>query len=668
MKLKSLIYTLFVLVAFPFIVYECKNYPDSLKGSLLMMSKENRQKFTKVFEHFSSPNDTLKLKAAYFLVENINGLGHFEGKQISDYNIIFDILANKPPDYRENLPWYANGVNTLFDSLQNIYGPMNFRNLHFVKDVDIFTVEGFIKYIDEAFEAWKNPWSRDIVSFDDFCNYILPYRNFNEPLEPWREMFTEKFKWTLDSIKQYNDIIDFARLLNRNSELKYSDGFGRYIVSIAPSLLLKAKYGACTDNSNYKSMIMRSFGIPVAIDYLPQYGNDHNTHCWNSVMDRNGNFVSFEEALNDINAHVAYKYKIGKVYRKSFSKNIKIEKIQEDTKGDVPPTFSESKFFDVTSQYVAVTNVKLQLKNIPKNTKYVYLGVFNDAGWTAIDYAEIIDNQYASFTNLGRDVMYLSFYFIEGKQIPAYLPFKISNKGTIQYIEPQKETVKVRLTRKYYMHRRKVNWLECLKNGRFEGANKPDFSDATTLAKINEIPGEHFEEVASESNSTFKYLRFIFSSKELTLPYDGDGASIGEIEFINPAGQIIKGFPVGSAGRKYNPYVPELCFDKNPETFFEDARSNSTEKQVGLKLKSPESVAKIRFIGRNDMNSIQIGDVYELHYWNNKTFASIGNKTALDTIVEFDHVPKGAILWLKDLSRGKEERIFTWEGDKQVWW
>ena len=403
------------------------------------------------------------------------------------------------------------------------------------------------------------------------------------PLNPGVKCLLKSSNGYRIPIIENDDIIDIARKLNRNSELKYSDGFGRYIVSIPPSLILKAMYGACTDNSNYKAMIMRSFGIPATIDYLPQYGNDHNTHYWNSVMDRNGNFVSFEEALNDINAFVAYKYKISKVYRKTFSKNIKIEKVLEDTKGDVPQTFKEPKFFDVTQQYVAVTNVKIQLNNIPKNTKYVYAGVFNDAGWTAIDYAEIIDNKYAIFNNLGRDVLYLPLYYTNGKEIPASLPFTISKKGYIKYIEPQKETRKVKLTRKYYMHRRKINWLECLKDGRFEGANKPDFSDAITLAKIKETPGEHFEEMSSSSNLSFKYLRFIFSEEELKLPYDGDGASIGEIEFITPSGNILKGSPIGSVGRKYNPYTPKLCFDKNPQTFFEDARPNINVKICRLK-------------------------------------------------------------------------------------
>jgi hypothetical protein len=32
------------------------------------------------------------------------------------------------------------------------------------------------------------------------------------------------------------------------------------------------------------------------------------------------------------------------------------------------------------------------------------------------------------------------------------------------------------------------------------------------------------------------------------------------------------------------------------------------------------------------------------------------------------HVPKNSVLWLRDLTKGREERIFTYENGKQVWW
>lgn len=36
--------------------------------------------------------------------------------------------------------------------------------------------------------------------------------------------------------------------------------------------------------------------------------------------------------------------------------------------------------------------------------------------------------------------------------------------------------------------------------------------------------------------------------------------------------------------------------------------------------------------------------------------------------LEYDNVPDNALLLLRNLTKGKEERIFTCEDGKQVWW
>jgi len=70
---------------------------------------------------------------------------------------------------------------------------------------------------------------------------------------------------------------------------------------------------------------------------------------------------------------------------------------------------------------------------------------------------------------------------------------------------------------------------------------------------------------------------------------------------------------------------------------------------------------------RNDMNAIQPGDEYELLYWNGG-WKSLGRKIADSTTLQYDNVPYNALFWLKNHSSGREERIFTYENGKQVWW
>jgi hypothetical protein len=58
---------------------------------------------------------------------------------------------------------------------------------------------------------------------------------------------------------------------------------------------------------------------------------------------------------------------------------------------------------------------------------------------------------------------------------------------------------------------------------------------------------------------------------------------------------------------------------------------------------------------------------YELFYWDN-AWISLGVKTATSSSITYDEIPGNALLWLRNLDEGKEERIFTLVDGKQVWW
>jgi hypothetical protein len=82
----------------------------------------------------------------------------------------------------------------------------------------------------------------------------------------------------------------------------------------------------------------------------------------------------------------------------------------------------------------------------------------------------------------------------------------------------------------------------------------------------------------------------------------------------------------------------------------------------------PVRIEKIIYLPRSDDNNIRMGDEYELFYWSENGWRSLGKQKAKDIKLRFDHVPDNALLWLRDLTRGSEERIFTYANDQQVWW
>ena len=63
-----------------------------------------------------------------------------------------------------------------------------------------------------------------------------------------------------------------------------------------------------------------------------------------------------------------------------------------------------------------------------------------------------------------------------------------------------------------------------------------------------------------------------------------------------------------------------------------------------------------------------MGHQYELFYWGRYGWVSLGKQQAENIKLTWQNAPANALYWLRDLTAGKEERIFTYENGQQVWW
>ena len=154
----------------------------------------------------------------------------------------------------------------------------------------------------------------------------------------------------------------------------------------------------------------------------------------------------------------------------------------------------------------------------------------------------------------------------------------------------------------------------------------------------------------------YRYLRYIGPN--------GSYCNINELVFYDEKGQQIKGKMIGTEGQPWASV--EKVFDGDILTGF-DAVSPDGH-WVGLQPYSPSRVGKIRFIPRNDGNGVEIGDEYKLYYWHNDGWEEIANMKATRNELVFHKMPKGGLYVLRDMTKGHEERIFTYENGEQVWW
>lgn len=387
-------------------------------------SGKNKIELEKVLNHYKRPKDSLKLKAAYFLIGNMDGQCYAKAKLVdtSGNRVKFNVL-----DY----PNYKTMV-VAWDSVEKQIGSIDYTRDTLIYDINIITAKYLIENIDLAFTAWQKPWARQL-SFDQFCEYVLPYRDSNEPLEPWRKRMFKRYSWVQDSMVDKTNPIEACILINNEirSWYKFDPLFYRHPTDLGLSEMEEYKRGRCEDMTNLALYAMRSQGVPVMSDYTPAWPNTGNNHAWNATLTKGGKVVIFMGGLDN-----PYEYKLGnkkaKVYRKTFGRQKNSLAMIKPAYEKVPGWLASSHYADVTKDYIPVSNVNIKLqKPKPDSVNYAYLYVFNSGEWKAIHWGKIIGDS-VTFIDMGKDIAYLPCYYKEGNYLPAGNQFILKKDGTVK--------------------------------------------------------------------------------------------------------------------------------------------------------------------------------------------------------------------------------------------
>ena len=193
--------------------------------------------------------------------------------------------------------------------------------------------------------------------------------------------------------------------------------------------------------------------------------------------------------------------------------------------------------------------------------------------------------------------------------------------------------------------------------GEFQGSNTKDFSKATTLFTHKGFTyGCWYEQKIETSVERYKYLRYIGSK--------GSYCNVNEIAFFNSYGKKLTGKIIGTEGTEKQ--GKETVFDGDVLTGFNGTGPDGN--WIGLELSEPSDVAIIGYMPRNDGNTIEVGDKYQLLVYNKGEWDMLARICANETKLVLKNMPSGGLYLLKDITKGKEERIFTYENGKQVWW
>lgn len=639
--------TMFVII----LLTGCSNINNKHLELALQTAGDNRQELEKAIYHYKG--DEQKEKAAKFLIQNMFGKYYPEGKEINQFHLFIDSLYQI-----EQEEYDQQTINKTYRTKYNQQRSSTKRQA----DLQQLNADFLINQIDQAFQVWQKPWNKHI-SFDDFCEWILPYRVGNELPEMWRESYYNTFSGLLtDSISTARDAC--IAINNKLIQLPihiFTD-FPKP-ADIKPSSLIHIKFGLCGDYTNLAVYAMRSVGIPVSTGFIPHWGRGNKNHSFNLLHGEDGCIYDFAGGEQNPGDHLIRFKDIPKVYQKTYSIQQNSLMMINASKEEIPTFFKNPFIKDITEHFPFIhpQTISIPLTKGKTQNQYAYLCVFDPQGWFPVDWGKI-SNKKVTFEHVGPDIMYQVASYENSALQPLSSPFSVDSTGKVTTYECLKEKANLHLERKYREPKQLAAIPPAFVGGKFQGSDQADFQKAEDLYTFTDIPNFKYTTIEVNPKKSYKYYRYL-SSPNIR-------GNMAELEFYDTNSQkILTGEIIGTDSTSiYNPHATKYnVFDGDPLTFFHTRDSMSW---VGLALPKPAHINKIRYIIRNDDNGIRKNNLYELFYIDESgQWASAGKQTAdRDDLLIYEQIPQGTLYWLRNYTRGKEERIFTYEDGKQVWW
>jgi hypothetical protein len=165
------------------------------------------------------------------------------------------------------------------------------------------------------------------------------------------------------------------------------------------------------------------------------------------------------------------------------------------------------------------------------------------------------------------------------------------------------------------------------------------------------------DKISVSPDRPYRYWRYMSPN--------GSYGSIAELAFFTADTVRINGSPISSTN---DAGAIARAFDNDWLSNFETGQADGN--WIGMDMGSPKTAAYVRIVPRGDDNDIHPGDVYEMRYWNaDNEWTSCGTQTAEGNTLHYDNIPKGALMWVSNYTRGMDERPFLIDDDGNVvWW
>lgn len=631
----------------------------------LKAAGKNKTELKAVLKHYRTVDkDPEKLKAAKYLIANMPA--HYSYRDTAAINRYYsqalEILGTGPsPDWQRD---------TLRQISDRDYAGIS---SDVISDIEVMTSKYLIYNIDNAFSKWKTQFWAKHLSFEVFRDWILPYKVAElQSFDAWRDTLSNHYSDSIstitDSEDQRNTIYGAIEIVRNEIHNKQSDIGHRVIWESRGSIPMRSAetwvhmtYGSCLDYVTMGTAVFRSMGLPAVVDQVPIWGRNSDGHSWYVFPDDRGREQATINSLIMPAGMQFYPYeRIPKVWRSTYAINRDILRYRNTAKHIHYFDLCQS---DVTDHYNLTSNLKIEISKDKykklKDKKYVYIAmVVNQSGpqWRILDFG-VVRNRKAFFKNMGRNMLYIVLGYDGEGLVPISNPFILGKNGSIRYVETKENSriVSMDFRRKYYESYNVVDMRNRMLGGRFQCSDYPDFKEAVTLYTIADTSIPHL--ISINASRPYRYWRYMSP--------DGSWGSISEVSFHDAQGNKVEG--LGIANPEAGQDAIERAYDGDLLSNFEINQPNGN--WVGMDMKQPVEVRYVSVSPRSDDNDICPSNEYELLCFYDNKWHSLGYQKATDNSLHYDNIPLNTLLWIRNYTRGNNERPFIVRDSGELeWW
>ena len=621
----------------------------------LEMAGDNRVELEKVLAHYA--DDPERLEAATWLISNMPMHHSKTGPELSKYRRYFEIAADQ-----------TLNPQTIRDSLDSIYGAPDLRQLDIVYDITTIDSAYLVDNIEAAFEARERwPWGRN-VSWEDFLEFVLPYRLGDEPLSEWRRPIMEEYGAIIDSIASLPE----AASPRIASDLLFKEWIWRKKFKWTSRLpggprigpeITEWKTGACREKADGMCYLLRAAGLPAAMHVAPMRGDLNDTHSWGAVYDSDGS-----PWLPEQHTDSAWKSRVpaAKVLAETFSLNRDIP-LRSLNARLANPQLLNPFMRDETGWYLKEERrrpfrIPLALLDGICKGDSVYIASSSRMKWVPVGMA-VAGKDSVDFGYIGERTVCVAGIMNQGKFEARSFPFKTTRneRDSIEFFTPG-DIRPINIYSKYNLTVGDYTWM--MVGALLEGSDSPDFTQTDTIYQIKEAPKRLITAVNVNAKRKYRYVRYKGADKTR--------CNLSSIAFFENREDTapLRGRIINAPG--FHPSDDRHDFrnawDGDPYTSvnLKEASGGWT----GLDLGSPKNIGKIVYSPRNRGNYVHQGYTYELFYYAGpEGWISLGLSKADDDMIAMN-APEGALLYLHCIDTGKDERIFEYDidSDIQIYW